>query len=166
MTKRSAGILVYRRRNKIIEILLGHPGGPYWAKKDASAWSVPKGEVEEHEGLLMAARREFAEELGQPAPEGKYIELGSTKISSGKEIFVWAIEDDLDVSRIVSNMVTIEWPPRSGKQIEIPELDRAVWVSLEAASTKLHKGQAVFVQRLAEKLGEMLETPPEQQSLL
>lgn len=166
MTKRSAGILVYRRRNKSIEILLGHPGGPYWAKKDASAWSVPKGEAEEHEELLLAARREFAEELGQPALEGEYIELGSTKISSGKEIFVWAVEGDFDVSRIVSNMVTIEWPPKSGKQVEIPELDRAAWVTLVAASAKLNKGQVVFAQRLAEKLGETLEAPPEQQSLL
>lgn len=166
MAKQSAGILMYRRRGATIEVLLGHPGGPFWAKKDAGAWSVPKGEVEEGEDLLEAARREFAEEIGQSAPDGECVELGSFKRSGGKEIFAWAIEGDLDVSKITSNSVRMEWPPKSGKQIEFPEIDRATWISLAAAPAKMHKGQDVFVERLAEKLGVNLQGPPEQQSLL
>ena len=166
MAKQSAGILVYRCRGASIEVLLGHPGGPFWAKKDAGAWSIPKGEIEAGEELLTAAKREFAEEIGRPAPGGELIELGSFKRSGGKEIFAWAIEGDLDVSKIRSNMVQMEWPPKSGKQIEFPEIDRAAWVPFAAAPHKMHKGQDVFVERLAEKLGINLQGPPEQQSLL
>ena len=166
MAKQSAGILVYRRRGSVIELLLGHPGGPFWARKDAGAWSVPKGEVEPGEDLLVAAKREFAEEIGQPAPEGELIELGSFKRSGGKEIFAWAVAGSLDVSKVKSNMVQMEWPPKSGEQIEFPEIDRAAWVPLLDAPRKMHKGQDVFVERLAEVLGERLQEPPQQQSLL
>jgi predicted NUDIX family NTP pyrophosphohydrolase len=166
MAKQSAGILVYRRRGTTVEILLGHPGGPFWARKDAGAWSVPKGEVEAGEGLFVAAKREFAEEIGQPAPEGTYIELGSFKRSGGKEIFAWAVEGNIAVSEVTSNMIQMEWPPKSGKQIEFPEIDRAAWVTLADAPQKMHKGQDIFVERLAESLGITLEGPPEQQSLL
>ena len=164
--KRSAGILLYRRRDAETQILLGHPGGPFWVKKDAGAWSMPKGEVGEDEDLFEAAKREFTEETGQTSPEGNYIELGSFKNSSGKEIFAWAAEGDLDVAKIESSKTTIEWPPKSGIQMEIPEIDRARWVSVADAPKKMHKGQDVFVQRLIEKLGIAVQELPEQQSLL
>jgi predicted NUDIX family NTP pyrophosphohydrolase len=169
MAKQSAGILVYRRRNESVEVLLGHPGGPFWAKKDVGAWSVPKGEVEDDEDLLAAAKREFSEETGKPVPEGEFLELGSFKRSGGKLIHAWAVEGDLDTGSIVSNTLQVEWPPKSGQQIEIPEIDRASWVPLTEAPAKLHKGQDVFIERLAEKLGVDMQEPPEapvQQTLL
>lgn len=168
MAKQSAGVLVYRRRGSVVEVLLGHPGGPFWAKKDKGAWSVPKGEVEAGEDLMEAAKREFQEEVGHPAPEGEYIELGSIKRSS-KEIFAWAIEGDLDTNSILSNTIQIEWPYKSGQQIEIPEIDRAAWIPLDKAPEKMHTGQDVFISRLAEILGVSLQgppKPPEQQTLL
>jgi predicted NUDIX family NTP pyrophosphohydrolase len=164
--RQSAGILVYRRRGTEVEVLLGHPGGPFWAKKDAGAWSIPKGEIAEGEDVFEAAKREFTEETGHPAPRGSYLELGSCKNSSGKQIFAWAVEGDLDTATIESNKTTIEWPPKSGTHIEIPEIDRARWVLAADAPKKLHKGQDIFVRRLLEALGIALREPPEQQSLL
>lgn len=166
MAKQSAGLLLYRRRNTHVEVLLVHPGGPFWAKKDANAWSIPKGEIEEGEDLLTAAKREFGEETGQSAPGGNYVGLGSCKTSSGKQIFAWAVESSFDVSRLVSNMTHIEWPPRSGRDLEIPEVDRASWVLLDRAPSKLHKGQDAFVRRLAEILSVELDEGLGQQSLL
>jgi predicted NUDIX family NTP pyrophosphohydrolase len=165
-SKLSAGILLYRRRGSEIEVLLGHPGGPFWAKKDAGAWSIPKGEIEDNEDLIEAAKREFSEELGHAAPKGPYVELGSWKRKDGKQIYIWATEGDFDVSHITSNTVTIEWPPKSGKNLEFPEIDRAAWISLTDAPMKLHKGQDVFMERLAGQLQIELPLVPEQQSLL
>lgn len=165
MAKQSAGVLVYRRRHGAIEVLLGHPGGPFWARKDKGAWSVPKGELEDGEDLLEAAKREFKEEIGHAAPEGEYIELGSIRRNS-KEIYVWAVEGDLDTSSILSNTFQMEWPPKSGKQIEVPEIDRAAWVPLTTAPEKMHTGQDAFISRLAEALGMDSQEPPVQQSLL
>lgn len=164
--KLSAGILVYRRSAAGIEVLLAHPGGPYWAKKDTGAWSIPKGEVEEGEKLDEAAKREFAEELGQSAPDGEYIELGSFKRKDGKQVFAWAVEGDLDVTHIVSNTLLIDWPPKSSKQLEIPEIDKAAWIPLAEAALKMHTGQDVFLERLASAVHIDLPKPPEQQTLL
>jgi predicted NUDIX family NTP pyrophosphohydrolase len=151
--KRSAGLLVYRRaRGGELEVLLVHPGGPYWARKDEHVWSIPKGEHEEGEDALAAARREFAEELGSPAPEGEPIDLGVVTQRSGKRVRAFAIEGDVDASRITSNAFEIEWPPRSGARAEFPEVDRAEWFDLETASTKLVAAQAELLERLAAHL--------------
>jgi predicted NUDIX family NTP pyrophosphohydrolase len=149
MPKQSAGLAVYRIKHGTVEVLLGHPGGPFWAKKDIKGWSFPKGEVD-HEGddLLETAKREFEEEIGQPAPAGKAESLGSVKASSGKTIHIWAVEGDLDVSTITSNTFMLEWPPKSGQQLEIPEIDRADWFTLSEAIPRLHQNQADFIPRL------------------
>jgi predicted NUDIX family NTP pyrophosphohydrolase len=167
MAKQSAGILLYRTKNSIVEVLLVHPGGPFWAKKDQGAWSIPKGEFTDSEEPLVAAKREFREELGQPAPKGTYIELGQAKQSGGKVVFAWAYESDLNISSIHSNTFTMEWPPRSGKQQEFPEVDKAAWVSLDQAAQKLVKGQVPLLETLADKLGKAVapKTPPIQESL-
>ncbi|HSX30520.1 MAG TPA: NUDIX domain-containing protein [Candidatus Saccharimonadales bacterium] len=167
MTRRSAGILVYRRTNGGVEILLGHPGGPFWAKKDLAAWSIPKGEIEPGEDPLTAARREFAEETGLNVPAGDYIDLGMFKRpKDGKETSIWAVEGNPDLSQFVSNTVEIDWPPHSGRKLQIPEIDRLAWTPLADAVPKLHGAQETFVYRLAEKLGVTVAEPPEQQSLL
>jgi predicted NUDIX family NTP pyrophosphohydrolase len=164
MAKQSAGILLYRRSGTLAEVLLVHPGGPFWAKKDKGAWSIPKGEVEKDENLLQAAKREFEEETGAPVPEGDYIDLGSFTRNS-KQITAWAIKGTFNIADLKSNTLSIEWPPKSGKQLEIPEVDRAAWVSLERAPEKVHTGQDVFIHRLAEALGMEAYEPPKQQSL-
>src|SRR5438105_3484134 len=123
--KRSAGILLYRRRATRAEVLLVHLGGPFWSKKDLGAWFIPQGELEGEEDLLAAARREFREELGSEPPPGEPLELGMAKNKSGKLIFAWALEGDLDLATVRSNTFTLEWPPRSGKMQEFPEIDRA-----------------------------------------
>ncbi|GAB3132529.1 NUDIX domain-containing protein [Amycolatopsis sp. NPDC004378] len=145
--KRSAGLLLHRGRGEDVEVLLGHMGGPFWAKKDAAAWSLPKGELEPDEEPEAAARREFEEELGLPAPSGEYVPLGEVK-QSGKTVTAWAVEADLDPASVVPGTFTMEWPPRSGKQQEFPEMDRVEWFSLEVAREKLVKGQLVFLDRL------------------
>lgn len=151
--KQSAGILVYKKVGGKYQVLLTHPGGPFWAKKDS--WSIPKGELEEDEDLLTGARREFAEELGVDAPEGELTELGTSKYS-GKISHIWAVEGDVDLSHFSevrpSNMVQMEWPPHSGKQIEFAENDRAEWFDLPTARRKLYKNQQAFIERLAERL--------------
>ena len=149
MSKQSAGLLVYRFVKGQAEVLLVHPGGPYWAKKDQHAWSIPKGEVEADEDKLAAAKREFKEELGLDPPEGELQELGEVKASGGKVNHIWAVSGDLDVRHIASNLTETEWPPRSDRKIQIPEVDKAAWVPLHRAQWKLHKGQAAFIDRLA-----------------
>ncbi len=147
----SAGLLVHRRRTGGLEVLLVHPGGPFWANKDAGAWSIPKGEFEAGEDPLAAARREFAEELGTPPPRGEPVDLGEIRQKSGKVVHAWAIEGDLDVTDITSNTIEIEWPPRSGRRLEIPEVDRAEWCPDELARERINPAQAELLDRLAER---------------
>lgn len=153
-TKRSAGVLLFRRSGGVTEFLLVHPGGPFWAKKDAGAWSIPKGQIEEAEEPRACALRELEEELG-PAPAldpEELIELGSIRQRAGKVVEAWAAEADFDPDLLDSNAFTMEWPPRSGKQAEFPEVDRAEWFGLEAARTKILPAQAEFLDRLLERL--------------
>jgi predicted NUDIX family NTP pyrophosphohydrolase len=164
MAIQSAGLLVYRKHGSTVEVLLVHPGGPLWAKKDM--WSIPKGETEAGEDLQMAAAREFKEELGFEPPSDLHIELGHAKQNSSKIIYVWAIEGDPDLSGFVSNTFSMEWPPKSGKQQEFPENDRVAWWPLSEAKQKVFKAQQSFLDRLAEQLHVELSEPPQQQSLL
>jgi predicted NUDIX family NTP pyrophosphohydrolase len=153
MPQRSAGILLYRRRGgRGIEVLLVHPGGPYWAKKDDGAWSIPKGLTGPGEEPLAAARREFAEETGA-AVSGEAMPLGAFRQSSAKTIEVWAVEGEFDPASLRSNMFSLEWPPRSGQTREYPEADRAEWFTPEAAARKLLKGQRPVVEALLRHLG-------------
>jgi predicted NUDIX family NTP pyrophosphohydrolase len=144
----SAGLLLYRRSPEL-EVLLAHMGGPYFARRDDGAWSVPKGEYGPEEEPLAAARREFSEELGAAAPEGTaYRPLGEIRQRNGKQVTAWAVEADFDVSTVVSNTFEIEWPPRSGRTQEFPEVDRAAWFSIAEAREKLNPAQAEFLVRL------------------
>jgi predicted NUDIX family NTP pyrophosphohydrolase len=143
---------VHRRRDAKREVLLVHPGGPMWAKRDAGAWSIPKGEYDSGEDPLAAARREFEEELGVAPPIGPVTDLGEVKQKSGKVVSAWALAGDLDVTEITSNTVEVPWPPRSGKMLEIPEVDRAEWFGLQAAREKINPAQAELLDRLAEIL--------------
>lgn len=145
MPKRSAGILLFRRRPGGIEVLLVHMGGPFWRKKDAGAWSIPKGEYEEGEDPLAAARREFEEETGS-AIEGEFIELPEIRQAGGKLVKAWAVEGDLDPASVRSNTFEMEWPPRSGKVQQFPEVDRAEWFSLEAARGRISNGQVALLE--------------------
>ncbi len=163
MVKQSAGILVYRHRNGSIEVLLAHPGGPFWAKKDQNAWGLIKGEYIDGEEPFLAAKREFKEEVGKDVPPGKYINLGTVKIPS-KVIYGWAVDAEFDTANLKSNLITIDCPPRSGRQIQIPEVDKVKWFEITKAIPKMHKGQEKFLERLAEQLNYKLE-PPEQPSL-
>ncbi|MFI5127283.1 MAG: NUDIX domain-containing protein [Candidatus Acidiferrales bacterium] len=151
MPKASAGLVMYRMRGGKIEVLLVHPGGPFWAKKDAGAWFIPKGETKPDEDLFSAAKREFKEETGLKA-EGKFLELGSVKQKSGKVVTAWAFEGDCQPASIKSNTFSMEWPPRSGKQQEFPEVDRAAFYSIEAAREKMHPAEFEFLARLKELL--------------
>ncbi|HET6792133.1 MAG TPA: NUDIX domain-containing protein [Actinomycetota bacterium] len=153
MPKVSAGLLAYRRTDVGVEILLVHPGGPFWAKKDDGAWSVPKGEYEPSEDPLAVARREFEEEIGQAPPAGSEpVWLGELRQPSGKVVSAWAIEGDLDVREVHSNSFEMEWPPRSGRTAEFPEVDRAGWFGPEEARRKILRGQLGFIDRLEELL--------------
>jgi predicted NUDIX family NTP pyrophosphohydrolase len=147
--RRSAGLLLFRR-GEGIEVLLVHPGGPFWAKRDHGAWSIPKGEYPDDEDPLAAARREFAEELGSPAPGGEAIELGEIRQKAGKLVRAWAIPGDLDPTEITSNTFTMQWPPRSGQTREFPEVDRAQWFALEEARERINPAQAPLLDRLRE----------------
>jgi predicted NUDIX family NTP pyrophosphohydrolase len=147
--KNSAGILVYRIREGEAEVLLVHPGGPFWSKKDEGAWFVVKGEVEEQEDPLEAAKREFHEEIGEPVPGHDFMDLGTVRQKSGKLVHAWAVEGTLDVSNIRSNTFTLEWPPKSGKHQEFPEVDRARFFSLAQASRWMHAAEREFLPRLA-----------------
>jgi predicted NUDIX family NTP pyrophosphohydrolase len=139
---------MYRFREGVLEVFLVHPGGPFWAKKDLGAWSLPKGEYNPEEDALAAARREFLEETGFP-PEGEFIPLTPLKQPSGKIIEAWAFEGNCDPRTIKSNTFTMEWPPRSGKTREFPEIDRAGWFTVEEAKVKINKGQMGFLEELA-----------------
>jgi len=143
---------MYRYRNGILEVFLAHPGGPFWAKKDLGAWSLPKGEYAPEEDALAAARREFREETGFPA-EGEFISLTPIKQPSGKLIAAWAFQGDCDPKAVNSNTFTLEWPPRSGRHQEFPEIDRAGWFTIEEAQVKITKGQAGFLAELRQILG-------------
>ena len=150
MPKLSAGLLVYRRTDDGIEVLLVHPGGPFWAKKDEGSWSLPKGEYEPEEDPLTVALREFEEETGQPPPDHSEAEwLGEQRQPSGKVVSAWAVEGDVDVSDIRSNTFEMEWPPRSGRMQEFPEVDRAGWFGPDEARRKILRGQAGFLDRLS-----------------
>lgn len=144
----SAGLLLHRCSDGMTEVLIGHPGGPFWARKDDGAWSIPKGEFDGDEDPWDAARREFAEELGCPAPEGPRLDLGTVRQPSGKLLTVFAVASDFDVGTVHSNTFTLEWPKGSGRLREFPELDRVGWFTLEHAHVKLLKGQRVFLDRL------------------
>jgi predicted NUDIX family NTP pyrophosphohydrolase len=148
MPRMSAGILLHRQRGGVVEVLLVHPGGPMWARRDAAAWSIPKGEYEPGEEPEAAARREFEEELGTAAPVGEATDLGEVRQKSGKLVRAWSLEGDLDAAHITSNTLQLEWPPRSGKRIEIPEVDRAEWFALEVAREKINPAQAELLDRL------------------
>jgi predicted NUDIX family NTP pyrophosphohydrolase len=147
MAKQSAGLLMYRKKNQSIQVLLIHPGGPFWAKKDLGAWSMPKGEFSDEEDGLKAARREFEEETGF-LPTGQFMRLGAIKQPSGKVIHAWAFEGDLDAKKIKSNTFSLEWPPQSGKQQEFPEADRAEWFNIDVAREKIIRGQLEFIDEL------------------
>jgi predicted NUDIX family NTP pyrophosphohydrolase len=147
MAKRSAGILMYRHREGRIEFLLVHPGGPFWKNKDDGAWSIPKGEIADDEDALAAARREFEEEAGTP-PQGDFRELDPVKQKGGKTVLAWAVEGDLDASAIRSNTFLVEWPPRSGKRVEFPEVDRAGWFGADEARRKINAAQVDFVEQV------------------
>jgi predicted NUDIX family NTP pyrophosphohydrolase len=151
--KNSAGVLMYRRRNNALEVLLVHPGGPFWAGKDLGAWSIPKGEFKPDENPLDAAMREFAEETGSPV-EGDFIRLNPVKQPSGKTIYPFAIEKNYDLSNFKSNTFMMEWPRGSGRTQEFPEVDRAVWFTLPEAKHKIQKGQYPIILQLLTILGE------------
>src|SRR5579859_6925635 len=139
---RSAGILLYRHQAGALQVLLVHPGGPFWARKDQGVWSIPKGEYESHEDPLAAARREFEEELGTAPPAGPTHDLGEIRQRAGKLVHAFGLEGDLDAATVVSNTCEIEWPPRSGRAITIPEIDRAEWFALSEAREKIVPAQA------------------------
>ena len=147
MPRYSAGLLMYRHRQGVLEVFLVHPGGPFWAAKNAGAWSIPKGEYTSAEDPLAAARREFTEETGLTAA-GKFFPLGSLKQPSGKIIYAWAVAGDCDPGDIRSNTFSLEWPPRSGRRQDFPEVDRAAWFPLAAAREKIVRGQAPFLEEL------------------
>jgi predicted NUDIX family NTP pyrophosphohydrolase len=144
----SAGILLYRLRPGGPEVLLGHMGGPFWARKDDGAWSIPKGEHDAGEDPIAVARREFEEELGSPVPAGRLEPLGAVRVTSAKVLTAWAVEGDLDATATRSNTFELEWPPRSGRLQEFPEIDRAAWFGLPEARTRLLRGQVPFLDRL------------------
>ena len=154
MARRSAGILLYRRRGDGVEVLLVHPGGPLWASRDAGAWSIPKGEYTEGEDPLAAALREFEEETGQRPPEAKMVALGEVRQRGGKVVSAWATPGDLDPAAVTSNTFSMEWPPRSGRRREFPEVDRAGWFDPATAREKLLAAQAGLVDRLLTALGD------------
>jgi len=145
-------LLLYRQPQGKLEVLLVHPGGPFWQKRDDGAWSIPKGEVAENEVGMDAARREFQEELGEAAPDGDLTALGAVRQTGGKIVHAWASRGDLDVTRSTSNTFVIEWPPRSGKMQEFPEVDRAAWYDPDTARRKLVSAQRAFIDRLEELL--------------
>lgn len=153
MTRRSAGILLYRRAvDGAIEVLLAHPGGPVWAAKDAGAWTIPKGEFQPGEAAVDVARREFGEETGHPAPDGPAIPLGEIRQKGGKVVEAWALEGDLDPATARSNTFPFQWPPRSGRYITIPEVDRVEWFLPDEARRRIKDTQMPFIDRLLEAL--------------
>ncbi len=160
MSKRSAGLLVFREASGHFEVLLVHPGGPLWENKDEGAWSIPKGEFEGNEDPLAAAKREFEEETGFE-PTGEVIPLEPLRQPSGKLVYAWAMKGNFDPADLRSNTFTLEWPPKSGRHQEFPEVDRAAWLSIETASHKIMKAQAAFLVQLQQKLGGPRQAPEE-----
>ncbi|OMQ16092.1 DNA mismatch repair protein MutT [Modestobacter sp. VKM Ac-2676] len=152
--RRSAGVLLHRAGAAGPEVLIGHMGGPFWARRDDGGWSIPKGELAPGEDPFVVALREFAEELGSPVPAAEFAPLSEARVTSGKVLTVWAAEGDLDADAAVSNTFPLEWPPRSGRVQEFPEIDRAAWFDLDTARSKLVKGQVVFLDRLAAHLAQ------------
>jgi predicted NUDIX family NTP pyrophosphohydrolase len=152
MPKLSAGLLLFRRPDDDVEVLIAHPGGPVWARRDTGAWSLPKGAPNDGEDLLDAARREFEEETGHASPDGPPIDLGEVRMRSGKTVRAWAVEGDLDPRRLRSMEVDIEWPPRSGVVHRVPEIDRVAWARPAEARRRLNPAQAEFVDRLLRAL--------------
>jgi predicted NUDIX family NTP pyrophosphohydrolase len=156
--RRSAGLLLYRRSASGLQVLLVHPGGPLWARRDLGAWSIPKGEYADDEDPLAAARREFAEELGAPPPvpasAAELLDLGEVRQKSGKLVHAWALPGDLDVAEISSNTFALEWPPRSGQLEEFPEVDRAAWFETDEARAKLNPAQVALLDRLQAALSD------------
>ena len=153
MSDRSAGILLYRRREESVEVFLVHPGGPFWARKDEGAWTVPKGLVENNEDPLLAAKREFEEETGFKPPKGPFKELGTFRQPGGKLVAMWAAEGDCDPAKLASNTFELEWPPRSGKKRTFPEVDRGAWFGRDAAAQKILKGQRPALDALFRRHG-------------
>jgi predicted NUDIX family NTP pyrophosphohydrolase len=151
--RKSAGLLLFRHVGSDLEVLLVHPGGPFWATRDVGSWSIPKGECEEGEDPRATAWREFAEELGTPAPQGEALELGEVRQKAGKIVLAWAIAGDLDPEHITSNTFTMEWPPRSGRSEEFPEVDRAQWFGLAEARERINPAQVALLERLQEAVG-------------
>jgi predicted NUDIX family NTP pyrophosphohydrolase len=153
--RRSAGILLFRRSGGELELLLVHPGGPFWARKDDGAWSIPKGEYEDAEDARAAALREFAEEIGSPlVPQEPLVELGTLRQPGGKFVTAWAAEGELDPATVASNTFELEWPPRSGKLQQFPEVDRAEWFAVPQAQVKILRGQAAFIDALVKALAD------------
>ena len=152
MSKKSAGLLLYREVLGRLEVLLCHPGGPFWAKRDQGAWSIPKGEFEDGEEPLSAAKREFTEETGFTATCGEILLLEPVRQPGGKLVYAWAVRCDLDPSSLKSNTFSLEWPPKSGRYQQFPEVDRAAWLGIEEASHKMLKGQLPFLVELQRKL--------------
>ena len=160
MAKRiSAGILLYRFRAETLEVFLVHPGGPYWLRKDAGAWPIPKGELEEGADTLATARREFEEETGSSV-DGEFLPLTPLKQPGGKLVYVWAVRGDIDATSIRSNTFTLEWPPRSGRRQEFPEVDRGAWFTLEAATQMILPGQCGFLEQLRARIGDLARGSP------
>ena len=147
MAKRSAGILLYRLATRDVEVFLAHPGGPYWTRKDLGAWTIPKGEIDEGEDPLEAAKREFEEEIGIRL-EGAFHALTPVRQKGGKLVLAWAVEGDCDAAKVRSNVFTMEWPPKSGKQAEFPEVDRAAWFSMDEARAKILPSQLPLLDEL------------------
>jgi len=152
MTKRSAGILAYRIHQEQLQVLLVHPGGPFYVKKDAGVWSIPKGEYEEGTDPLVAAQREFEEETGNTIAAAEFIPLGEVKLKTGKIIIAWAVKTDFDQCFISSNTFEIEWPPKSGKMQSFAEVDKAEWFTMEQAEIKIHPAQLPMLKNLCDKL--------------
>ena len=151
MPKTSAGLLLYKRNNNVLLVFLVHPGGPFFAKKDAGAWSVPKGEIDEGEDALAAAKREFGEETGC-RPEGDFIPLSPVTQKSGKIVHAWAVEGDCDAQAVKSNTFTLEWPPKSGRMQEFPEVDKARWFTIDEAREKINPAQVALMEELINRL--------------
>jgi len=151
LTKKSAGLLLFRQVAGAIEVLLVHPGGPFWARKDQGAWSIPKGEFSEHEDPFHAALREFKEEIGE-AVTGAFVELQPQRQAGGKIVYAWAVRSEFEPARLRSNTFSMEWPPRSGRHQVFPEIDRAAWFGLDLARVKILRGQVGFLDELESKL--------------
>lgn len=151
--KKSAGLLVFRERSGDLEVLLVHPGGPYWADKDEGAWSIPKGEFEDAEDPLQAAKREFMEETGATPPAGEPIALDPVRQPSGKVVYSWVLRGEFEVETLTSNLFSMEWPPKSGQQQQFPEVDRAQWLSMAHAKRKILKGQLPILTQFERSRG-------------